>query len=64
MAISPSGEMIAYRRTEDDKKDFLIVYSLKRKKQIAAVGLGQIQHRSHYFVNEKNLILIGSRHLN
>lgn len=63
VAISPSGEMIAYRRTESDEKDILVVYSLKDNKQVTAVSLKEIKPRGHYFLNDKYLILKGAWHV-
>ena len=39
MSISPNGELIAYRLTESDDKDFIVVFSLTEKKIIAAVNV-------------------------
>lgn len=62
--ISPSGELIAYRRTESDKEDFIMVFSLKEKKAIAMLNVSSIDPQGHYFVSEDYLIINGSNHVN
>ena len=51
VSISPNGELIAFRRTDSDDKDYIVVYSLKDKKQVTAVGVASINpiglHRLH-----------------
>lgn len=63
MSISPNGELIAYRHTESDDEDFLIVLSLKEKKRVAALNVKKIDPQGHYFVNNDKLIIIGSERL-
>ena len=62
MSISPNGELIAYRRTESDKKDSVVVYSLKEDKVISSVNVGSIDPQTHYFLNNDFLILTASKY--
>ncbi|WP_075186675.1 alpha/beta hydrolase family protein [Teredinibacter haidensis] len=59
MAMSPSGELIAYRKNRGEK-DFLVVYSLKDKKQLHVVDVSEIDPRYIYFFSETQLILVAS----
>lgn len=61
--ISPNGELIAYRRTESDDKDFLVIYSLKKKKALTVVPIKDTNVNRHYFANNDFLILIKTNHL-
>ena len=63
MSISPNGELIAYRHTESDDKDFIVVISLKDKKRIAALNVKKINSRGHYFANNDYLVIVGSQRL-
>jgi len=63
VSISPNGELISYRRIESDDRDFIVVYSLKEKKMIAAVDVSEIDPRWQYFSNNDFLILVGSKHV-
>jgi len=63
MKISPNGEMIAYRLTESDEKDFIVVLSLKERKVIAAMDVKKIDPESHYFANNDYIVVIGSNHV-
>ncbi len=62
VAISPNGELIAFRRTESKDEDFIVVYSLKESKQVAAMRLKDIDPNALYFTNNNYLILAGSGH--
>lgn len=63
MSISPNGELIAYRRTESDDQDVLIVLSLKDKKAVAVLSVKKIDPQGHFFANNDYLIIIGSQRL-
>lgn len=63
MSISPNGELIAYRRTESDDNDYLIVLSLKDNKRLAALNVQKINPQGHFFANNNYLIVIGSQRL-
>lgn len=59
MAISPSGERIAYRSTENGR-DIAVIVSLKDKKKIAAVNLEEVTPRYFHFATEDELIMVAS----
>ena len=61
--ISPNGELIAFRRTESDDEDFIVIYSLKEKKSITAINVKKTNINDHYFANNDFLILRASNHL-
>ena len=63
VSISPNGELIAYRRTESDKKDFVVVYSLIEKKIVNALDVKKIDPQGINFANNDHLILIVSEHV-
>ena len=60
MAISPSGDKVAYRRTEDTE-DFMVVFDFTQGKIIGGVDLSNIRPSHMYFVDEKRIILVVSR---
>lgn len=60
MVISPSGEKIAYRRTEQDK-DYMMIYNLADNKLLGAVDLSNIKPSNLYFIDEKRLIIVVKR---
>ena len=57
MVISPSGEKIAYRVTENER-DAFVAYDLKAKKIIAGVNLKDIRPSTAYFIEENTLIFV------
>lgn len=57
MAISPSGDSIAYRLT-DSTRDMVIVYNLKKQKSAGGLDVGEIRPSNIYFVNDDTLILV------
>ncbi len=59
MAVSPSGNAIAFRRTEDGV-DRLVVYSLQQKEVLRAVDISEILPNRMYFVSDHQLILVAS----
>ncbi|WP_052692060.1 alpha/beta hydrolase family protein [Teredinibacter purpureus] len=63
VSISPNGELIAYRRTESDEEDYIIVYSLKDKVRVAAIVVNEMNPRGIYFSNNEYLIIISSSHV-
>ena len=60
MVISPSGEKIAYRRTDQDN-DYMMIYNLVDKKLLGAVDLSNIKPSYLYFIDEKRLIIVVNR---
>lgn len=64
VSISPNGELIAYRRTESDDDDYIIVFSLKENKMISLLDVKKIDPQGHYFADNNFIILIGSNHMN
>lgn len=60
MVISPSGEKIAYRQTEQEK-DYIVIYNLADKKLLGAVDLSNIKPSTVYFIDEKRLIIVVNR---
>ncbi|EDV18484.1 uncharacterized protein TRIADDRAFT_63000, partial [Trichoplax adhaerens] len=57
VVISPSGDSIAYRKTNGEK-DMVITYSLKDKKVTGGIDVSEIRPSHIYFVNEDTLILV------
>ena len=64
VSISPNGELIAYRRTESDNDDYIVVFSIKENKMIALLDVKKIDPQGHYFADNNFIILIGSNHVN
>ncbi|WP_018276660.1 alpha/beta fold hydrolase [Teredinibacter turnerae] len=62
MRISPSGNLLAFRKTANDK-DYLVVFDLKQQKILHSVDLSAIDPRHFYFLDEKNLVLIVSDYM-
>ncbi|GAA6172504.1 S9 family peptidase [Colwellia sp. KU-HH00111] len=60
MVISPSGEKIAYRRTEQEK-DYMVIYNLADNKLLGAMDLSNIKPSDVYFIDEKKLIIVVKR---
>jgi len=61
IAISPSGDLVAFRRVTDEF-DRVSVISISSHKQLAAINVKAIQPGSLYFLNEGQLVLIGSEY--
>ena len=57
MAMSPSGNRIAYRLSEKEK-DMVVVYSVEHKKLVAGVDVKDIRPSSVYFINDDTLALV------
>ncbi|MBY6213019.1 alpha/beta fold hydrolase [Microbulbifer agarilyticus] len=60
LAVSPSGERIAFRMTDETGADFAVVMSLADGKRLGAVNLSATTPDTIYFVNENELILQAS----
>lgn len=56
VAVSPSGDKIAFRKT-DDERDMVVVYSLTEKKYLAGADTTAITPRNVYFVSDTKLIM-------
>lgn len=56
MAISPSGNRVAYRKV-DKSGDMVVVYSLKDNKVVVGIDVSENIPRALYFVSEDKLIL-------
>jgi len=61
--ISPNGELIAYRRTQSDEQDYILIYSLKEGKNITGFNVSEIDPWNYYFANNDYLIFIGGKHV-
>lgn len=60
IAISPSGERIAYRKT-DEQGDRIVITSVAENKVVAMLSAEDIKPRDLYFVSDNELILLVSR---
>lgn len=56
VALSPSGDLFAYRKT-DGEKDLFVVYSRKTKNIIAAADIGELTPKGLYFLSENEVII-------
>jgi dipeptidyl aminopeptidase/acylaminoacyl peptidase len=61
MAVSPSGERIAYRKI-DEKNNNILVYSLAENKIISGFNAERIEPKSIYFISENKLIILVSHY--
>lgn len=61
VAISPSSDLIAFRKVTDTT-DRLNIISIASKKPIASIDVKEIQPQSVYFLNEEQLVLIASEY--
>jgi len=59
MAVSPSGERLAYRKTGIDN-NLIIIFSVAENKVIAGLNAEDIEPKDIYFVSENELILVVS----
>jgi dipeptidyl aminopeptidase/acylaminoacyl peptidase len=59
VAISPSGESIAYRKA-NDSQNAIVVTSITQKKILFAIEIAKLQPQKIYFLNENQIILIAS----
>lgn len=62
MAISPNGELIAYRKVNSDG-DFVHVISLKESKAVTGLDVSQVQPRYIDFLNNDKLFLKASDYM-
>jgi len=60
MVISPSGNKIAYRQTQQGK-DYIMVYSLADEKLLGSIDVSKIKPSNLYFIDEQRLILVVKR---
>lgn len=61
VAISPSGESIAYRKATESQNT-VVVASISQKKTLLAIDIGKLQPENIYFLNEKQIMLIVSEY--
>ncbi|WP_066968288.1 S9 family peptidase [Microbulbifer sp. Q7] len=61
LTVSPSGDRIAYRVTNEAGVDVAVVMSLSEQKRLNALNLSEITPKSMYFANEDELILVASQ---
>ncbi len=59
MAVSPNGELVAYRNVTDNK-DMILVVDLRKKAAVAGVDVSLIKPRDVFFVNNKQVLLRAS----
>jgi dipeptidyl aminopeptidase/acylaminoacyl peptidase len=59
VAISPSGESIAYRKVTESQNT-IIASSISQKKNLLAIDIGKLQPKNIYFLNENQIMLIVS----
>ncbi|MBX2858261.1 MAG: prolyl oligopeptidase family serine peptidase [Cellvibrionaceae bacterium] len=57
MAISPNGEYLAFRRTEQDQ-DIIAVYSMRQAKFIAGANISEIDP-TYVFFHSNNILILG-----
>ena len=63
MVISPNGERIAYRNTESDDKDYVVVYSLTEQEYVNLFRVDSIDPQYMKFVGNDHLILVVTEHV-
>ena len=63
MVVSPDGERIAYRNTESDDKDYIVIYSLKEKGFVNLFRVDEIDPRHMEFAGNDHLLLTVTRHV-
>ncbi|WNO09793.1 alpha/beta hydrolase family protein [Teredinibacter sp. KSP-S5-2] len=59
VSISPSGNLLAYRKTAEGKDTYIVV-SLAENKLIAGLDVSSVNADTAYFLNEKNIVLVGT----
>lgn len=62
LVISPSGERLAYRSTDDTGSDVVMVINLADNSIVAAVDILSVKPRSMYFIDDARLIFVASDH--
>ncbi len=60
VAISPNGELLAFR-TRDGDKDLILVHSLAKGKNITGAHVGEMDPNRLHFVSNEYLILVASK---
>jgi dipeptidyl aminopeptidase/acylaminoacyl peptidase len=63
MVVSPSGDLIAYRNTEADDSDYIVIYSLKDQDYVNLFRVDQIDPRYMEFSGDDHLLLVVSEHV-
>src|SRR3954467_13457628 len=61
VAISPSGESIAYRKVTESQNT-VVVTSISQKKNLLTIDIGKLQPENIYFLNENQIMLIVSEY--
>lgn len=61
VAISPDGDLVAFRKTEL-AQDYLVVFDLKQEKIVRAVDVSSSNPTDIYFLNESNIALVVSEY--
>src|SRR3954470_16630770 len=61
VAISPSGDLVAFRKVTDEV-DRVSIVSISSHKQLASIDVKAIQPRALYFLNEEQLVLSASEY--
>ncbi|MEM7281431.1 MAG: hypothetical protein AAF438_07365, partial [Pseudomonadota bacterium] len=63
MVISPNGERIAYRNTESDDDDYVVIYSLRDKEIVNLFRVSEIDPQYLRFSGNDHLLLVATRHI-
>jgi len=63
MVVSPNGERIAYRNTESDDKDYIVIYSLKEQDYVNLFRVDEIDPRYIEFTGNDHLLLVVTEHV-
>lgn len=61
MAISPNGQLVAYRNVSSDR-DVIVVVSLEKAATVAAIDVSLIKPRDIFFVNNEQVVLRAAEH--
>jgi hypothetical protein len=59
LEISPNGELIAFRKVQEDG-DLVIVYSLAKGKMVAGANVDELNPQDLYFINDDYLVMVAS----
>jgi dipeptidyl aminopeptidase/acylaminoacyl peptidase len=59
LEISPNGELIAFRKVQEDG-DLVIVYSLTKGKMVAGANVDELNPQDLYFINDDYLVMVAS----
>ena len=63
MVISPNGERIAFRNTESDDEDYIVIYSLKEQEHVNLFRVDQIDPQRFEFFGNDHLLLTVTEHV-